>query len=147
MFADSIGPFADGITYYSTATVSSGNSVTSTSSGAEVAASLPMTTFTSGQCDAAGSASVTGATLTGALLNSSGELIADNSGISQCAGVSKLLGVANLSTSITISASTKALKATFTVENNGSTIFCSDGSCSDILVGSGPFNVAFTVVE
>jgi len=149
--ADSFGPFGDGLTYYSTSTTSSTGSVTSTTSGSPATFTDSLTTFNPGAtCDASDTVSIAGAALTGALLNSSGELIADDSGVNQCTGVAKLLGVAKLSTPVTITSATKGLTATFTVTDNGSSIFC-DGAgafgCDNIEIASGPFNVSFTVVE
>ena len=147
--ADSIGPFADGNTYYSTTTLAGAGgsgSVSSTASGSEVAASIPLNTF-GNNCTATGTDTVAGTTLTGALLDSSDQLIANNAGIAQCTGISKLLGVAQLAAAVDITSATTGLTATFTVTNNGSTIYCSNGTCDDIIIDSGPFSVVFTVVE
>lgn len=148
---DSFGPFGDGTTYYSTAGTTSTGSVTSTTSPAATFTHI-MNTFGDGTtgCDAEDDVPITGATLTGALLNSSNELIADDTSVSACSGVARLLGVAQLSTPVAITESTTGLAATFTVTNNGSSIYC-DGTgtagCDNIVISSGPFSVSFAVVE
>ena len=149
--ADSFGPFGDGLTYYSTTSSSPTGNPASTTSGAAATFTHQMNTFNDGSaCDASDTVTIAGASLTGALLNSSNELIADDSSVTKCPGVSKLLGVAKLATPVSISSKTKGLTATFTVTNNGSSVYC-DGigpsGCSNILFSSGPFNVSFTVVE
>lgn len=149
--ADSFGPFGDGLTYYSTSVVTSTGSPASTTSGSAATFTDNMNTFDPGiACDAAFTVPVSGASLTGALLNSSDELIADNSSVTTCSGVSKLLGVAKLAKPVEISSSTKGLTATFTVTDNGSSVFC-DGKgpmgCDNIEFASGPFNVSFMVIE
>ena len=148
--ADSFGPFGDGLTYYSTSSTTSTGSPGSTTSGAAATFTHQMTTFNDGSsCVASDTVSITGASLTGALLNSGDELIANSSAL-KCPGVSKLLGIAKLATPVTINSKTKGLTATFTVTDNGSSIFC-DGKgamgCDNIEFSSGPFNVSFTVVE
>lgn len=148
--ADSFGPFGDGLTYYSTSRTSSTGSPASTTSGAAATFTHQMNSFDDGtSCLASDTVSIPGASLTGALLNGSDELIT-NSAALKCPGVSKLLGIAKLATPVTISSKTKGLTATFTVTNNGSSIFC-DGKgtmgCDNIEFSSGPFNVSFTVVE
>ena len=148
--ADSFGPFGDGLTYYSTSATTSTGSPASTTSGAAATFTHQMNTFDDGiSCVASDTVSISGASLTGALLNGSKELIVNSSAI-KCPGVSKLLGIAKLATPVTISAKTKGLTATFTVTDNGSSIFC-DGKgmmgCDNIEFSSGPFNVSFTVVE
>ena len=89
------------------------------------------------------------ATLTGYLIDSSSALISDNTSITNCSGVSKIVGVAELNTPVEITSATAGLTATFTVTNNGSSVYCSTGGsgCSNLMFDSGPFNVAFTVVE
>ena len=151
--ADSFGPFGDGLTYYSTTSpvTSAGGSPASTTSGAAATFTDNLTSFDPGtSCDASDTVSISGASLTGALLNSSDELIADSSSAKTCSGVSKLLGVAELATPVEISSSTKGLTATFTVTDNGSSVMC-DGQgpmgCDNILFASGPFNVSFLVIE
>ena len=149
--ADSFGPFGDGSTYYSTAGTTSTGSVASTTSGSAATFTHNMNSFDDGtSCVASDTVSISGASLTGALLNSSSELIANNSAVTECSGVDKLLGVAFLDSAVTISPSTTGLTATFTVTDNGSSVFC-DGSgpsgCNNIVFSSGPFNVSFTVTE
>ena len=93
------------------------------------------------------------ATLIGYLINSSSELIADDAGATNCSGVSRIVGVAELNTAVTITSSTTGLIADFTVSDNGSSVFCSEtgdgsvGGCRNIMFDSGPFKVEFTVVE
>ena len=148
--ADSFGPFGDGNTYYSTSGSTTTGSPASTTSGSAATFTHNMNTFEDGtSCVATDTVSVTGATLTGALLDGGDVLITDSSAPG-CSGVSKLLGVAALSTPVVITTATKGLIANFTVTDNGSSVFC-DGKgpagCDNIEFSSGPFNVSFTVVK
>ena len=148
--AAEMGPFQDGTTYYSTSSWSTSGSPGKTTGSAETF-QAQMTSFDPNtSCQATSDPVVqSAATLTGYLINSSSELIADDTGVLNCSGVSKIVGVAQLNTPITITSATRGLTATFTVTNNGSSVYCSTGGsgCSNIMFDSGPFNVAFTVVE
>ena len=148
--AASMGPFQNGNTYYSTSSWTSAGSPGSTTG--------PAATFTAGMtsfdpnnsCQATSDpVSQSAATLTGYLIDGSGALIADDTGVANCSGVSKIVGVAQLNTPITITNATRGLTATFTVTNNGSSVYCSSGGpgCSNIMFDSGPFNVSFAVIE
>ena len=148
--AAEMGPFRDGTTYYSTSSWTAAGSPGKTTGSAEEFAA-EMTSFDPNTSCLATSdpVSITGATLVGYLIDSSAALIADDTSVLNCSGVDKIVGVANLDTNVTITASTTGLTATFTVTNNGSSVYCggSGGGCSNIHFDSGPFNVAFTVVE
>ena len=148
--AAEMGPFQDGTTYYSTSSWSTSGSPGKTTGSAETF-QAQMTSFDPNtSCQATSDPVVqSAATLKGYLINSSSELIADDTGVLNCSGVSKIVGVAQLNTPITITSATRGLTATFTVTNNGSSVYCSTGGpgCSNIMFDSGPFNVAFTVVE
>ena len=148
--AAEMGPFQDGTTYYSTSSWSTSGSPGKTTGSAETF-QAQMTSFDPNtSCQATSDPVVqSAATLKGYLINSSSELIADDAGVLNCSGVSKIVGVAQLNTPITITSATRGLTATFTVTNNGSSVYCSTGGpgCSNIMFDSGPFNVAFTVVE
>ena len=148
--AAEMGPFQDGTTYYSTSSWSTSGSPGKTTGSAETF-QAQMTSFDPNtSCQATSDPVVqSAATLKGYLINSSSELIADDAGVLNCSGVSKIVGVAQLNTPITITSATRGLTATFTVTNNGSSVYCSTGGsgCSNIMFDSGPYNVAFTVVE
>ena len=146
--AAEMGPFQDGSTYYSTSSWTTSGSPGKTTGSAETF-SAEMTSFDPNtSCQATSDPVVqAAATLTGYLIDNSSALIADDAGIPNCLGVSKIVGVAQLNTPITITSSTRGLTATFTVTNGGSSIFCSQPSCSNIMFDSGPFRVAFTVLE
>ena len=146
--------FDDGTTYYSTSSWTTGGSPGQTTGSAEtfpaeMASFNPNTT-----CQAISDPVIQdAATLKGYLINSSSELIADDTGVTNCSGVSKIVGVAQLNTAVTITSSTTGLIADFTVSDNGSSVFCSEtgdgsvGGCRNIMFDSGPFKVEFTVVE
>lgn len=148
--AAEMGPFQDGTTYYSTSSWTSSGSPGKTTGSAETFPAQ-MTSFDpNNSCQAISDPVVqAAATLRGYLIDSSSALIADNAGIPNCSGVSRIVGVAQLNTPITITSATRGLTATFTVTNNGSSVYCSTGGpgCSNLMFDSGPFNVAFTVVE
>ena len=148
--AAEMGPFQDGTTYYSTSSWTTSGSPGKTTGSAETF-EAEMTSFDPNtSCQATSDPVVqSAATLKGYLINSSSELIADDTSVLNCSGVSKIVGVAQLNTNVTITSATTGLIATFTVTNNGSSVFCSTGGpgCSNIMFDSGPFNVAFTVVE
>ena len=146
--AAQLGPFQDGTTYYSTSSWTASGSPGKTTGSAETF-QAEMTSFDpNNSCQASSDPfSIGGASLTGYLIDSSSALIADDAGVLNCSGVSKIVGLAQLNTPITITSSTRGLTATFTVTNGGSSIYCSQPSCSNIMFDSGPFRVAFTVVE
>ena len=147
--AAQMGAFKDGTTYYSSSSWTTSGSIGKTTGDAETF-EAELTSFDAdNSCQAISDPVVqSGATLTGYLINSSSELIA-NSSASNCSGVSKIVGVAKLNPPVTITSATTGLTATFTVTDNGSSVFCSNGLgvCDNIMFDSGPFNVSFTVVE
>ena len=69
-------------------------------------------------------------------------MLVNNSSIAKCAGQEKLLGVMNMSSDLTISETTKGLKMTFVVTNNGMSVV-TNSSSTDIFMDSGPFSVSF----
>ena len=143
----SYGPLADGNTYYTNGTAGS----TTTNSAEYATTAAPMDTFYGDEgeeiCVAKGSADVTGGSISAYLLDSSGNLIANDGTVTECSGVNKLFGVMALDSSVVISDATKGLTATFTVTNNGSTVFYIPGGDGAIGHDSGPFSVTFKTVE
>ena len=147
----SYGPLADGNTYYSTDT----HLETSTSLADHATTPAPMKTFYGPQgeniCVAKGTASVTGGSISAFLLDSNGNLIANDSNVTECSGVSKLFGVMSLDTSVVITPETTGLTATFTVTDNGTTLYydppAQEGGEGSIGFDSGPFSVTFETVE
>ena len=97
--------------------------------------------------------------ITGWLVDSNGDTIADNASISTCSGVDKLIGVMDMRTSasgpgpVTVSSTTTGITATFDVSDNGSGIYYKGGSCtpsaseSCIVIDGGPFSVTFDVTD
>jgi len=147
----SYGPLADGKTYYTNGTAGS----TTTNSAQYATTAAPLDTFfgPAGQdwCVATGSANVTGGSINAYLLDLNGKLIADNNLVNKCSGVNKLFGVMSLDSSVVISSATTGLTATFTVTNNGSTVYyipgAGGGAPGSIGHDSGPFSVTFSTVE
>ena len=147
----SYGALADGNTYYSTAT----HLEISTSSDDYATTPAPMTTFYGPEgeeiCAATGTADVSGGSISAYLLDSSGNLIADDDGVEECSGVAKLFGVMALDSSVVITDATTGLTATFTVTDGGTTIYYEPpseyGEEGSIGFDSGPFSVTFETVE
>jgi len=151
------GPLGDAAntTYFTNGTFGSagtvtGASTTPTASDGYATTTAPLNTFFgdggTAICAATAEESVTGGTIRAYLLDSSDKLIADDSSVTECSGVTKLLGIMQLDTKVNITASTTSVKTTFKVENNGTTViydFASDG----ILFDSGPFSVSFETSE
>ena len=81
--------------------------------------------------------------MTGTLLSQ--QRISDDGSVSTCSGVSYILAVVNLDSPVTITESVRSLDATFTVTDNGTTIY-GDGS-GGLVFDAGPFNVTMGVVE
>ena len=148
--AAEMGPFQDGTTYYSTSSWTTSGSPGKTSGSAETF-SAEMTSFDPNvSCQATSDPVIqAAATLTGYLIDSTSALIPDDAGVPNCSGVSKIVGVAQLNTPVAITSATTGLTATFTVTNNGSSVYCATGGsgCSNLMFDSGPFIVSFTVVE
>jgi len=145
----SYGPLADedSTTYYTNGTAGS----TTTNSAEYATTAAPMDTFfgPNGEeiCVATGSADVTGGSISAYLLDVNGYLIANDSDVTECSGVNKLFGVMALDSSVVISDATTGLTATFTVTDNGSTVYYIPGGDGAIGHDSGPFSVTFETVE
>ena len=146
--------FDDGTTYYSTSSWTTAGSPGQTTGSAETFAAEMASFDPNTSCQATSDPVVqSAATLKGYLINSSSELIADDTGVTNCSGVSKIVGVAALNTPVTITSATTGLTADFTVTDNGSSVFCSNtgggavAGCRNIMFDSGPFRVEFTVIE
>ena len=151
------GPLGDtaNTTYFTNGTFGeagtvTGSSTTPTSSDGYATTTAPMNTFygDSGEevCVATGEENVTGGTIRAYLLDSSDNLIADDSTATSCSGVKKLLGIMQLSEKVNITTSTSSIKTTFKVTNNGTTVIY-DNSEDGILFDSGPFSVTFETSE
>ena len=146
---------ADNTTYFTNGTLGeagtvTGASTTPTESDGYATTTAPLNTFFGDGgaevCVATADESVSGGTIRAYLLDSSDNLIADDSSATSCSGVTKLLGVMELTDDVNITASTSSLKATFTVTNNGTTIMYGN-SADNILFDSGPFSVSFETSE
>ena len=136
-------------TYYTTTTFKQpATSTTDTPPTSWAAQTSPLNTFDGdGTCEAVTqNISVSGGSISAYLLDSSGVIITDNSGISTCSGVDKLLGVMNMTNSVNITSATKGLKATFVVTNNGTSVMY-DSENDWIEFDSGPFSVSFETIE
>ena len=151
------GPLGDAAntTYYTNGTHGSSSTVTgaSTSPGdgaSDEYATAPMTTFFGDEgsevCAATADESVTGGTIRAYLLDSSDNLIADDDSVTECSGVTKLLGIMQLDTKVNITAATTSVKTIFKVENNGTSVVYND-TADGIRFDSGPFSVSFETSE
>lgn len=144
------GPLGDGNTYYSSgASPNSSTGNTSTSSAAWTTYDAPLENFSSASPTVCQSISNTidrtALTLTAYLLDTNGDVVANSGASGNCPGVVNVLGVAQFKSGseVVITPSTTALTATFTVTDNGMTLYRSqDGN---LTMDSGPFNVTFTV--
>ena len=87
----------------------------------------------------------TALTLTAYLLDTNGDVVANSGASGNCPGVVDVLGVAQFKSGseVVITPSTTALTATFTVTDNGMTLYRSEDG--NLTMDSGPFNVTFTV--
>ena len=151
------GPLGDAAntTYFTNGTFGeagtvTGSSTTPTASDGYATTTAPLNTFfgDGGTAICAGTAeeSVTGGTIRAYLLDSSDKLIADDSSVTECSGVKKLLGVMQLDTKVNITASTTSVKTTFKVTDNGTTVIYDDGT-DGLQFDSGPFSVSFETSE
>ena len=153
------GPLGDAAntTYYTNGTHGSSSTVTGAFTSPRDGASdeyatttAPMTTFFGDEgaevLAATADESVTGGTIRAYLLDSSDNLIADDDSVTECSGVTKLLGIMQLDTKVNITASTTSVKTTFKVTDNGTTVIYDDGA-DGILFDSGPFSVSFETSE
>ena len=146
------GPLGDAenTTYFTNGTFGEAGTVTGSSanppSSKYKATTAPLNTFygDEGQdvCSATASEAVNGGTISAYLLNSAGNLVADDDSIPECSGVAKLFGVMALNTDVNITRNTTALQATFTVTDNGTTVIYDD-EADGLLFDSGPFSVSF----
>ena len=145
---------ADNTTYFTNGTFGEAGTVTGASatppSSEYTATTAPLNTFYGDEgddvCSATASETVTGGTISAYLLDSSGNLVADDPSIPECTGVAKLLGVMALNSDVNITANTTALQATFTVTDNGTTVIYDD-EADGLLFDSGPFSVTFETSE
>jgi len=151
------GPLGDSAntTYFTNGTFGEAGSVTGsstipTASDGYATTTAPLNTFFgdggTAICAATATESVTGGTIRAYLLDSSGTLIADDSSVEECSGVTKLLGIMQLDTKVNITASTTSVKTTFKVTDNGTTVIYDDGT-DGIQFDSGPFSVSFETSE
>ena len=146
---------ADNTTYFTNGTLGSASTVTGvsttpTASDGYATTTAPLTTFygDSGEevCSATAEESVTGGTIRAYLLDSSDNLIANDSSVEECSGVTKLLGIMQLDDAVEITSSTTSVKTTFKVENNGTSVVYDDVA-DGIRFDSGPFSVSFETSE
>ena len=146
------GPLGDGNTYYSNGSSpsrTSSNTSTNASDLAEFDAPLESFSMASTLVCQSISDAVNGSasTLTGYLLDSSGNIVVNSGANGNCTGVQDILGVAtfNNGSEVTIPSSISSITATFSVTNNGSILYrAGDGGLG---MDSGPFDVEFTIVE
>ena len=129
-----------GKTYYSTTTFESSSNDIADYATTEA----PLNSFGGpGNCTAyTEDETVVGGTISAYLLNSAGTMLVNDSSLSKCSGQVKLLGVMNMSSDLTIADTTKGLKMTFVVTNNGMSVV-TNSSATDIYMDSGPFSVTF----
>jgi len=136
-------------TFGATGTVT-GASTTPTASDGYATTTAPLNTFFgdggTAICAATAEENVSGGTIRAYLLDSSSTLIADDSSVTECSGVTKLLGIMQLDTKVNITASTTSVKTTFKVTDNGTTVIYDDGS-DGLQFDSGPFSVSFETSE
>jgi len=139
------GPIA-GKTYYSTAT-SIGWPATGNTFGPATTNPVSAQSF-GDNCDSADTLTIPAGSLTGTLLNSSGERIPDNTAVANCSGVEYILGVVGLNSPVTID-NNVTLEAIFTVTNSGTSLTYDNVAApgTGIVFDSGPFNVTFNVIE
>jgi len=151
------GPLGDSAntTYFTNGTLGEAGTVTGsstipTASDGYATTTAPLNTFFgdggTAICAATATESVTGGTIRAYLLDSSGTLIADDSTVEECSGVTKLLGIMQLDTKVNITASTSSVKTTFKVTDNGTTVIYDD-AVDGLQFDSGPFSVAFETSE
>ncbi len=151
------GPLGDAAntTYFTNGTFGAagtvtGASTTPTASDGYATTTAPLNTFFgdggTAICAATAEENVTGGTIRAYLLDSSNKLIADDSAVTECSGVKKLLGIMQLDTKVKITESTTSVKSTFKVTDNGTTVIYDD-SADGILFDSGPFSVSFETTE
>ena len=92
---------------------------------------------------------VEGGTISAYLLDATGAILVsdekDDTG-APCSGMEKLLGVMNMSSDLIISDTTKGLRMTFLVKDNGMSVISKGGENqppSELIMDSGPFSVTF----
>ena len=151
------GPLGDAAntTYFTNGTFGeagtvTGASTTPTASDGYATTTAPLNTFFgdggTAICAATANESVSGGTIRAYLLDSSDKLIADDSSVTECSGVKKLLGIMQLNTKVNITESTTSVKTTFKVTDNGSTVIYDDAT-DGLQFDSGPFSVSFETSE
>jgi len=151
------GPLGDAAntTYFTNGTFGAvgtvtGASTTPTASDGYATTTAPLNTFFgdggTAICAATAEESVSGGTIRAYLLDSSGTLIADDSSVTECSGVTKLLGIMQLDNKVNITKSTTSVKTTFKVTDNGTTVIYDDAS-GGLQFDSGPFSVSFETSE
>ena len=91
---------------------------------------------------------VVGGTISAYLLDTTGTILVSDSSEtgSPCTGQKYLLGVMNMAEKLTISETTKGLKMTFLVTNNGMSVMAKnreEGPPIELTMDSGPFSVTF----
>ena len=129
-------------TFYSTTTFQQ----SSTNSSDYGVTTAPLTTFWEGCTASTEENSVEGGTIDAYLLDSAGKIIENNtsSGVEECSGQEKLLGVMNMDSAVNITPATNGLKMTFKVANNGMSVTTNEsGPITSLVFDSGPFSVVF----
>ncbi len=139
------GPIA-GETYYTTSTFEE----SSTNISDYAVTTAPLKSFDGPEkCTATTEdEAVVGGTISAYLLDSTGTILVSDSTDTgtPCTGMEKLLGVMNMSSDLTISRTTKGLKMTFVVTENGMSVITNgeEGAPpTEIIMDSGPFSVSF----
>ena len=151
------GPLGDAAntTYFTNGTLGEAGTVTGsstipTASDGYATTTAPLNTFFgdggTAICAATATESVTGGTIRAYLLDSSDTLIANDAAVTECSGVTKLLGIMQLDDAVEITSSTTSVKTTFKVENNGTSVVYDDVA-DGIRFDSGPFSVTFETTE
>ena len=139
------GPVA-GKTYYSTSTFEK----SSTNISDYAVTTAPLKSFDGPDICTATTENnvVVGGTISAYLLDSTGTMLVSDSEDTgaPCTGMVKLLGVMNMSSDLTISDTTKGLKMSFIVTNNGMSVMANGAEGeppSQLIMDSGPFSVTF----
>jgi len=136
-------------TYYTTTTYREpATSTTDTPPTSWAAQTSPLNTFDgNGTCEGiTQDLSVSRGSISAYLINTSGTIIPNDSGVSTCPNVDKFLGVMNMDNEVNITSAIKGLKATFVVTNNGTSVMYDNGN-NWIEFDSGPFSVSFETIE
>jgi len=144
------GPLGDGKTYYSSGDAPNSSTGNTSDSAADLTTyDAPLENFSSASPTVCQSISSdidrTSLTLKAYLLDTDGDVVVNSGASGNCTGVVNVLGVAQFKSGseVVITPSTTALTATFTVTNNGMTLYRSEDG--NLTMDSGPFSVTFTV--